>query len=194
MSSETVDLAVLSGPVAAGPSPGGELRSLGQLKNDAAFLVEAYRALSGASFYLGELEAARAHAEQGVALYRPGEHRTFAWRPQEPNVACLCYASYALWHLGYADQALARVRQAVALARELAQPHAQVRTLNSLALVHQRRREAATAHREAEAAVQLSMDLGFPLYEDWGREVDGWALVVQRSSQTLWKRGKAMPR
>ena len=158
---------------------GQELLSLGQLKNDAAFLVEAHRALSAASIYLGELEAARAHAEQGVALYRPGEHRTFAWRPQEPNVACLCYASYALWHLGYADQALARVRQAVALARELAQPHAQVRTLYSLALVHQLRREAATAHLEAEAAVQLSMDLGFPLYEAWGRAVDGWALVVQ---------------
>ena len=32
---------------------------------------------------------------------------------------------------------------------------------------------------EAEAAVQLSTDLGFPLYDAWGREVHGWALVVQ---------------
>ena len=158
---------------------GRELLSLGQLKNDAAFLVEAHRALSAVSIHVGEPEVARAHAEQGVALYRPWEHRSFAWRPQEPGVACLCYASYALWHLGYADQALARVRQAVALARELAQPHAQARALYSLALVHQLRREAATAHVEAEAAVKLSMDLGFPLYEAWGREVDGWALVVQ---------------
>ena len=65
-----------------------ELLSLGQLKNDAAFLVEAHP-LSAVSIYLGEPEVARAHAEQGVALYRPGEHRTFAWRPQEPSVACL---------------------------------------------------------------------------------------------------------
>jgi hypothetical protein len=78
----------------------GELLSLGQHKNDAAFLVEAHRALSAVSIYLGEPEVARAQAEQGVALYRPGEHRAFAWRPQEPNVACLCYPSYALWHLG----------------------------------------------------------------------------------------------
>jgi predicted ATPase len=128
---------------------------------------------------MGEPEVARAHAEQGVAFYRPLEHRTLAWRPQEPGVACLSYASYALWHLGYADQALARVRQAVALARELTQPHAHARALYSLALVHQLRREAATAHVEAEAAVKLSTDLGFPLYEAWGRGVDGWALVVQ---------------
>ena len=158
---------------------GQELLSLGQLTNDAAFLVEAHRALSAASIYLGELEVARAHAEQGVALYRPGSIEPLPGVPRSPNVACLCYASYALWHLGYADQALARVRQAVALARELAQPHAQVRTLYSLALVHQLRREAATAHLEAETTVQLSMDLGFPLYEAWGRAVDGWALVVQ---------------
>jgi predicted ATPase len=158
---------------------GQELLNLGQLKNDAAFLVEAYRALSAVSIHMGEPEVARAHAEQGVALYRPWEHRTFAWRPQEPGVACLSYASYALWHLGYADQALARIRQALALARELTQPHAQARALYSLALVHQLRREAATAHVEAEAAVKLSIDLGFPLYEAWGRGVDGWALVVQ---------------
>ena len=157
---------------------GQELLRLGQLKNDAAFLVEAHRALSAVSIHVGEPEMALAHAEQGVAMYRPSEHRTVAWRPQEPGVACLCYASYALWHLGYADQALARVRQAVALARELGQPHARVRTIFSLALVHQLRREAATAHVEAEATVKLSMDLGFPLYEAWGRQVDGWALVV----------------
>ena len=158
---------------------GQELLSLGQLKSDEAFLVEAHRALSASFIYLGEPEAARAHAEQGMALYRPGEHRTLAWRPQEPGVACLIYASYALWYLGYADQALTRVRQAVALARELAQPHAQAHTLYSLALVHQLRREGPTAHLEAEAAVRRSTDLGFPLYEAWGRAVDGWALVVQ---------------
>jgi len=158
---------------------GQELQSLGQHKNDAAVLVEAYRALCGVSIHMGEPEVALAHAEQGVALYHAWDHRSFAWRPQEPGVACLCYASYALWYLGYADQALARVRQAVALARELAQPHAQPRTLYSLALVHQLRREAATAHVEAEAAVKLSTDLGFPLYEAWGRGVDGWSLVVQ---------------
>src|SRR5262249_26231252 len=130
--------------------------------------------------YLGEPEVGRAHAEQGVALYRPSEHRTFAWRHgQEPGVACLMYASFALWHLGYADQALARVRQAVALAHERAQAHAEAMALYSLALTHQLRRDAATAEVEAEAAVQLSTDLGFPLYEAWGREVHGWALVVQ---------------
>ena len=87
MSSETVDLASRGQlRLARGL---GELLSLGQLKNDAAFLVEAHRALSAVSIYLGEPEVARAHAEQGVALYRPGEHRTFAWRPQEPSVACL---------------------------------------------------------------------------------------------------------
>jgi adenylate cyclase len=51
--------------------------------------------------------------------------------------------------------------------------------LYALALVHQLRREGATARVQAEAALQLSIDAGFPLYESFGRGVYGWALVVQ---------------
>jgi predicted ATPase len=71
----------------------------------------------------------------------------------------------------------------VALARELAQAFAEAMALYTLAVVHQLRREAATADVEAEAAVQLSTDLGFPLYKAWGREVHGWALVVQGQAE-----------
>jgi predicted ATPase/DNA-binding winged helix-turn-helix (wHTH) protein len=172
------------GQLQAARGLGEDLLGLAQLRNNAGLLVEAHRALSSASTFLGELQTARAHAEQGLALYQPREHRTLAWRHgQEPGVACLDYAGFVLWHLGYADQALARVRQAVALARELAQAFAEAMALYTLAVVHQLRREAATADVEAEAAVQLSTDLGFPLYKAWGREVHGWALVVQGQAE-----------
>jgi tetratricopeptide (TPR) repeat protein len=159
---------------------GEDLLGLAQRKNDAALLVEAHRALCGSSFFKGEVAIARAHAEQALALYRPQEHRTLAWRHgQEAGVACLGWGAFALWHLGYADQALASVSQSVTLARELAQAHAEAMALYALALVHQLRRDAATARVQAEAAVQLSIDAGFPLYESFGRGVYGWALVVQ---------------
>lgn len=163
---------------------GEELLTLGQAQNDTALLMEAHRSLASPLMHLGEGRAALAHAEQGVALYRAQEHRTLAWRHgQEPGVACLGSAAFALWHLGYADQALTRARQSVALARELGHAHAHAMALYALAHVHQLRREAAPAQVEAEAAVKLSRDLGFPLYEAWGRQVRGWALVVQGKSE-----------
>jgi DNA-binding winged helix-turn-helix (wHTH) protein/tetratricopeptide (TPR) repeat protein len=156
-----------------------ELLSLAQLHNDTALLVEAHRTMCSPSSHLGDPGTALAHAEKALALYRPTEHRALAWRHgQDPGVACLGSAAFALWHLGFADQALARVRQSVALARELSQAHAEAMALYALATVHQLRREAATAQVEAESVVKLSMDLGFPLYEAWGQEVHGWALVV----------------
>ena len=41
---------------------------------------------------------------------------------QDPGVACLSYAAWALWFLGYPDQALKRSHEALTLAQELSHP------------------------------------------------------------------------
>ena len=168
----------------AARSLGEEMLSLAQRKNDAALLVEGHRALCAPLFHLGELGASLAHAERAVALYRPREHRMLAWRHgQDPGVASLAYASFVLWYLGYADQALAKARRGVGLAREMAQAHAVAMAHYALAIVHQLRREPAAAIVEAETAVEISVDGGFPLYEAFGRQVNGWGLVVQGQAE-----------
>ena len=68
---------------------------------DPALLLEAHRALGHTLFWLGELSSARAHLEQGIALYDPQQHRSLAFLyGLDPGVACLCFAAWALWHLG----------------------------------------------------------------------------------------------
>ena len=37
-------------------------------------------------------------------------------------MACLSYAAWTLWHLGYPDQALKRSQEALTLAQELSHP------------------------------------------------------------------------
>ena len=72
-------------------------------------LLEAHRALGSTLFCLGEFAAARAHLEQGIALYDPQQHRSHAFLyGQDPGVMCLSYAALVLWYLGYPDQALQR--------------------------------------------------------------------------------------
>src|SRR5206468_11349233 len=54
---------------------GEQLLALAESGHDAALLMEAYHVLGNTLHRLGELTAARAHLEQGIALYDPWQHR-----------------------------------------------------------------------------------------------------------------------
>ena len=57
-------------------------------------------------FMLGEFVAARAHLEQGIALYDPQQHRAHGSVWEDPGHVSRPYAARTLWFLGYPDQAL----------------------------------------------------------------------------------------
>jgi hypothetical protein len=70
--------------------------------------------------FSGELVAARAHFDKGVALYDPAEHRQLATRfGQDPIETMLSARAWALIVLGFPDAAIADARQAVKGAREI---------------------------------------------------------------------------
>ena len=52
---------------------------LAQSVQDPALLLEAHYALGLTLFWLGEFAPARAHLEQGIALYDPQQHRSLAF-------------------------------------------------------------------------------------------------------------------
>jgi len=79
---------------------GEQCLRLAQQADNAEFLVQAHMALGVTLFFFGQLSQARAHLEQGVALYAPQPHPSLAWRyGQDPGVVCYDYASRVLWHL-----------------------------------------------------------------------------------------------
>jgi predicted ATPase len=120
-----------------------ELFSLAQRTQDPALLLEAHRVLGQTMFWLGEIASARAHLEEGMALYDPQKHRSHAFvYGQDPAVACLSSVAWAIWMLGYPDQALRSVHEALTLAQELTHPFSQAYALVHAAIVHQFRREA----------------------------------------------------
>jgi predicted ATPase len=70
----------------------------------------------------GDIVAGRAHYNDALALYKPGEHRELATRfGQDVAVAILSYRSLGLWMLGYPMAALADAKQAIGHAREIGQ-------------------------------------------------------------------------
>jgi class 3 adenylate cyclase/predicted ATPase len=150
---------------------------------DSTLLVPAHFALGFSLFRLGQLAAARRHLEQGIVLYDPEKHRpdradAFLYG-QDPMVICLSWASWALWYLGYPDQALASSQKALALAHELAHPFSLAFALHFAAVLHRLRREARNAQERAEAAIALANEQGFPYWAGGGMFVRGWALTEQ---------------
>jgi predicted ATPase len=92
-------------------------------------------------------------------------------------MACRCFGGHALWYLGYADQALAHSRDAVALARALAHPPTLVFALSHAAVLHQFRGEPGLAEARSEAALALAKEHGFEFWLAHATIPHGWALV-----------------
>jgi predicted ATPase len=157
-----------------------QLFSLAQRVQDPALLLEAHRVLGLTIYWLGEMAPARAHLEQGTALYDPQQHRSHAFvYGQDPGVACRCLAAWPIWVLGYPDQALQSIHEALTLAQELAHPFSLVYALNMAVLVHHFRREVQAVQERAEALIGLSTEQGFPMWLAYGTIMRGWALTAQ---------------
>ena len=75
------------------------------------------------TFWQGEFATARRELEEAYALYDPSEQRANTLALQiDPGVNALCHLSWVLWLLGFPDQAVQTSDEALATARELAQP------------------------------------------------------------------------
>jgi predicted ATPase len=103
---------------------GDTLLRLAQQAHDPSLSVIAHHALGVTWFYLGALPAARPHLEEGIACYTPNQRRASVYRMGlDPGVGCRLFAAMTLWLLGYPDQALAGLHEALALAHVLSHPY-----------------------------------------------------------------------
>src|SRR5262249_30760140 len=129
--------------------------------------------------WLGEFAGARAHLEQGMTLYHPQQHRSHAFLyGYDSGVHCLSFGAWALWYLGYPDQALRRIHEALTLAQELSHPFSFAFAL----WLYQLRREGQAVQEWAAAAIALATDQGFPFWESWGTVLRGSVLAEQGQS------------
>jgi len=130
-------------------------------------------------YWLGELAPARAHLEQGIALYHP-QHRSHAFvYGQDPGVLCRSFGAWPIWALGYPDQALQNVNEALTLAQELTHPFSLAFALTVAAIAHQFRREVRVVQERAQALIGLSTEQGFAFWLAHGKILRGWAVTAQ---------------
>ena len=78
------------------------------------------------------------------------------------HVACLAYAAWLLWPLGYVTQALNRAHEAVTLVQELAHPYTQSFAQTHATCCHQICGDWPATQAAAETLITLTVEQGFP--------------------------------
>jgi predicted ATPase len=160
---------------------GDTLLRLAQRDHNPALTVIAHNSLGFTWFCLGALPAARQHLEAGIARYTPEQRRALVFRMGQDGgvTSCLLHAAQTLWLLGYPEQALGHLHEALALAHAQSHPIILAQAQAMAAFVLQLRRDVPAVHEQAVAAAALSTEQGFLQWAAMGMILHGWALAMQ---------------
>src|SRR5215472_1265268 len=142
-----------------------EFLAKSQEASDNILSMVAHRVMGSTLLTIGEFETSRRHFEESIALSKIERRQSiYTLYMVEPQVASLLLLSWDLWFLGYPDQSLARVSEALALAQDLAQPYSIAFAHYMTSVVHLLRGEPARALESAERSLEMSREQRFSLY------------------------------
>jgi class 3 adenylate cyclase/predicted ATPase len=134
-------------------------------KSDSVLLMVAHRVMGSTLLTIGEFENSRRHFEESIDLSKTERRQSvYTLYMVEPQVASLLLLSWDLWFLGYPDQSLAHVSEALALARDLAHPYSIAFAHYMTSVVHLLRGDPARALESAERSLEMSREQRFSLY------------------------------
>ncbi|MFZ0525237.1 MAG: adenylate/guanylate cyclase domain-containing protein [Xanthobacteraceae bacterium] len=146
-------------------SMANEFLSRSAASSDPVPAIVAHRVMGSTLLTSGEFQSAREHFEKTIALSNvAGQQALYSLYMVEPRVASLLLLSWNLWFLGYPDQALSRVSEALSLARDLSQPYTVAFANYMTSVVHLFRGDPDHALASAEQSLEMSKEQRFSLY------------------------------
>jgi predicted ATPase len=98
---------------------------------------------------------------------------------------CRAFTAYALWLLGYPDQAKQWSHDALVLAQEVASPIKLASVLGITARLHLQCRDISGVSTRADALIRLATEQEFAYWLAQGMLLQGWALAVQGQAAGL---------
>ena len=151
------------------------VQSLAQEQNDAALMIEAYRALAVTLYHSGDFEAAQQYAMRAVQIWCSGNVQSHMEGPQTPVAVCLCYRAGSEWHLGEISSCQATIAEAISLAKELNDMNSLAIALSWAAGLAHNERNPAETERWASELIELSTRDNFVYWLAIGAIYRGWA-------------------
>jgi class 3 adenylate cyclase/predicted ATPase len=154
-----------------------EFLSQSRALSDPVLPMVAHRVMGSTLLTIGDFQSSANHFEEAIRLsLSKGKQPLYNLYMVEPQAASLLLLSWDLWFLGYPDQSLSRVSEALALAQDIGHPYTIAFAHYMTSVVHLLRGEADRAFESAEKSFEMSQEQRFSLYVTLSRISRGRAL------------------
>jgi class 3 adenylate cyclase/predicted ATPase len=142
-----------------------EFLSRSRALSDPVLQMVAHRVMGSTLLTIGDFQSSANHFEETIRLsISKGKQPLYNLYVVEPQAASLLLLSWDLWFLGYPDQSLSRVSEALALGQDLGHPYTVAFAHYMTSVVHLLRGDAARALESAEKSFEMSQEQRFSLY------------------------------
>jgi len=142
-----------------------EFLSRSRALSDPVLLMVSHRVMGSTLLTIGDFQSSASHFEETIRISpNKGKQSLYNLYMVEPQAASLLLLSWDLWFLGYPDQSLSRVSEALALAQDLGHPYTVAFAHYMTSVVHLLRGDAARAFESAEKSFEISQEQRFSLY------------------------------
>ena len=150
-------------------------------QGETAALSLSHRTLGTTYVQMGEFSAGRKHLERAWELYDPLRHsQSMYLYGQDIGATALSYLCWALWHLGYVDQAAAVAAEAKKRADTLSHPFTLAYTIcHARGMMDIFRRCPEDTQSYADTVISICTEHDFPFWAAGGRILDGWAVTCR---------------
>jgi predicted ATPase len=140
-----------------------------------------HRTLGTTYIQMGEFATGREHLRRARELYDPEHHSQSKYLyGQDIGATALSYLCWALWHLGYVDQAAAVAAEAKTRAEALSHPFTVAYTIcHACGMMDIFRRCPQDTRSYANIVISICTEHDFPFWAAGGRILDGWAMACQ---------------
>jgi len=146
---------------------------------DADLRLRAHCGLGLIECYRGRFASSLAQLEGAIALHRAGARPAGPCATGDPGVRALSASAWVIFALGFPDRALARAREGVARAREIAHPFNVAHALLFETVAHTLRRDVAAQREGAARVIALAETHAFPFWKGVGLTFLGSARVAE---------------
>jgi predicted ATPase/class 3 adenylate cyclase len=171
----------VAGEVAMQHRAAAEFLAEAERHEETASVCLSHRTLGTTYVQMGEFSAGRQHLERARELYDPEHHsQSKHLYGQDIGATALSYLCWALWHLGYVDQAAAIAAEATKRAEALSHPFTLVYTIcHARGMMDIFSRCPQDTPSYANTVISICTEHDFPFWAAGGRILDGWAMACQ---------------
>ena len=155
-----------------------KLLALAENLGEPGLCLQAHHCQWASLFNLGLHRQCCEHVELGMQFYHAGDFRSHAsvYGGHDPAVCAHGEAALSLWLLGYPEQALTHIGQALAIADTLSHSGSKAHAMDIALMLHRYRQDATEVYARANEMIVFSEYEEFAQHNAKGKIFRGWAL------------------